>query len=92
MIWKDKRHVNMLMNMHHPPVEGNFCDKHGNTLKPVIIQIKQDYNQHMGYVDKSDSMTDTYSISSQLEAKHVLHWLEKGTRQRHHVFHEKEAE
>jgi hypothetical protein len=49
--------------MHHPPAEGNFSDKHGNTLKPVIIQIIQDYNQHMGYVDKSDSMTDTYSIS-----------------------------
>jgi hypothetical protein len=52
----------MLTNMLHPPREGNFCDKHGNTLKPVIIQ---DYNQHMGYVDKSDLMTNTYSISRQ---------------------------
>jgi hypothetical protein len=52
----------MLMNMHNPPAKGNFCDKHGNTLKPVIIQ---DYNQHMGYVDKSDRMTNTYSISRQ---------------------------
>jgi hypothetical protein len=56
MIWKDKRHVNMLTNMHHLPAEGNFCDEHGNTLKPVIIQ---DYNQHMGYVDKSNHMTNT---------------------------------
>jgi hypothetical protein len=43
MIWKDKRHINMLTNMHHPPAEGNFCDEHGNALKPVIIQ---DYNRH----------------------------------------------
>jgi hypothetical protein len=60
MIWKDKGHVNMLTNMHHPPAEGNFCDEHGNALKPAIIQ---DYNQHMEYVDKSDCMTNTYSIS-----------------------------
>jgi hypothetical protein len=60
MIWKDKRHVNMLMNMNHPPAEGNFCDKHGNVLKPAIIQ---DYNRHMGYIDKSDSMTNIYTIS-----------------------------
>jgi hypothetical protein len=37
MIWKDKRHVNMLTNMHHPPAEDNFRDEHGNALKPVII-------------------------------------------------------
>jgi hypothetical protein len=38
MIWKDKSDVNMLTNMHHPPAEGNFYDKHGSALKPVIIQ------------------------------------------------------
>jgi hypothetical protein len=58
MIWKDRRYVNMLMNMHHPPAEGNFCDEHGNALKPVIIQ---DYNQHMVYVDKCERMTNTPS-------------------------------
>jgi hypothetical protein len=62
MIWKDKRHVNMLTNMHHPPAEGNFRDEHGNALKPVIIQ---DYKQHMWYVDKSDCMMNTYYISRQ---------------------------
>jgi hypothetical protein len=60
MIWKNKRHVNMLTNMQHPPAEGNFRDEHGNTLKPVIIQ---DYNQHMGYVNRSDRMRNPYSIS-----------------------------
>jgi hypothetical protein len=59
-IWKDKRHVHTLTNMHYPPAEGNFHDQHGNTLKPAIIQ---DYNQHTEYVDKSHHMTNTYSIS-----------------------------
>jgi len=30
--------------------------------------------------------------TSQLEAKHILHWLEKGTRWRCHAFYAKEAE
>jgi hypothetical protein len=59
MTGKDKRHVNMLTNMHHPPAEGNFHDEHGNALKPAIIQ---DYNQHMGYADKCDCLTNAYSI------------------------------
>jgi hypothetical protein len=33
MIWKDRRHVNVLTNMHHPSREGNFRDEHGNALK-----------------------------------------------------------
>jgi hypothetical protein len=44
----------------HPLAEGNFRDNYGNAIKPAIIQ---DYNKHMGYVDKSDRMTNTYSIS-----------------------------
>jgi hypothetical protein len=53
MVWRDKRDVCVLTNMHNPPaIEGNFCDEHGNALKPQIIQ---DYNQHMGYVDKGDN-------------------------------------
>jgi hypothetical protein len=37
IIWKDKRDVNILTNMYHPSEEGNFCDEHGNALKPAII-------------------------------------------------------
>jgi hypothetical protein len=62
MVWKDKRDINLLTNMHHPPATGNFCDEHGNILKPSIIQ---DYNRHMGYVDKNDHMTNTFFISRQ---------------------------
>jgi hypothetical protein len=32
IVWKDKRNLNMLTNMHCSPAEGNFCDKHGNAL------------------------------------------------------------
>jgi len=46
--------------MHSPAVEGNFCDEHGKAIKLATIQ---DYNRHMGYVDKSDLMVNTYSIS-----------------------------
>jgi len=26
VVWKDKRDVHMLTNIHDPPKEGNFCD------------------------------------------------------------------
>ena len=58
-VWKDKRNVNILMNMDCPPLGGNFCDEHGKAMNLVIIQ---DYSRHMGYVDKSDHMTNSYSI------------------------------
>jgi hypothetical protein len=62
IVCKDKQNVNALKNMHSPPLEGNFCDEHGKAMKPAIIQ---DSNRHMGYVDKNDCMTDSYSISRQ---------------------------
>jgi hypothetical protein len=60
LVWKDKRDVYLLTNMHCPPAEGNFCDEHGNAIKPAIVA---DYNAHMGYVDKADRMANSYSIS-----------------------------
>jgi hypothetical protein len=59
MVGRDKRVVHLLTTMHHPPANGNFCDEHGNAIKPEIIQ---DYNRHMGYVDLGDRMTNSYSI------------------------------
>jgi hypothetical protein len=50
MVWRDKHDVYVLTNMHTPPAkESNLCEKHGNALKPQIVQ---DYNQHLGYIDK----------------------------------------
>jgi hypothetical protein len=34
MVWRGKRDVHILTNMHHPPANGNFCDEHGNATKP----------------------------------------------------------
>jgi hypothetical protein len=45
--------------MHIPPVKGNF-KLDGKAVKPCIIE---DYNMHMGYVDLSDRMANSYSIS-----------------------------
>jgi len=57
---KDKRNVNILTNIHSSPLECNFCDQHGKAMKPAILQ---DNNRHMRYLDKSDRMTNSYSIS-----------------------------
>jgi hypothetical protein len=48
------------MNRHCLPSDGNFIDEHGKAVKLTVIQ---DYNRHMGYVDKSDHMAKCYSIS-----------------------------
>ncbi|PNF30391.1 hypothetical protein B7P43_G13252, partial [Cryptotermes secundus] len=61
LVWKDKRDVYILTNMHCPPAEGSFCDEHGNAIKPATVA---DY-KHMGYVDKADRMANSYSISRQ---------------------------
>ena len=55
-LWRDKREVCVLTNIHDPPAEGNFCDDNGKAIKPQIVA---DYNRHIGYVDKGE----TYSIN-----------------------------
>jgi hypothetical protein len=42
VVWKDKRDVRLLTNIHDPPREGNYCDEHGNAIKPAIVA---DYNR-----------------------------------------------
>ncbi len=34
LIWKDRREVYILTNMHAPPTNGNFCDENGKALEP----------------------------------------------------------
>jgi hypothetical protein len=58
LAWKDRRDVYMLTNMDQPPPEGNFCENN----RPVKPHIMARYNQHMGYVDNSDRMANTYSV------------------------------
>ena len=52
--WRDKHDVYLLSNMHNAPAEGNFCDDNGNAVKSAIVE---DSNQNMGYVDKSNRVT-----------------------------------
>jgi hypothetical protein len=59
LAWKDRRDVYMLTNMDQPPEEGNFCDDSKRAVKPQIVAR---YNWHMGYVDISDRMTNSYSM------------------------------
>ena len=60
VVWKDKRDVCLLTNIHDPPKEGNYCDEHGNAIKPAIVA---DYNLHMGHLDNADRMADSYTAS-----------------------------
>ena len=60
LVWKDRQEVYMLTNMDPPPAEGNFCDNSNRPVKPHIVE---QYNRHMGYVDNSDRMANSYSMS-----------------------------
>jgi len=60
VVWKDKRDVCLLTNIHDPPREGSYCDEHRNAIKPAIVV---DYNHHMGHVDNADRMANSYTAS-----------------------------
>jgi hypothetical protein len=60
ILWRDKCEVRVLTNIHDPPADGIFCDNDGKAIKPQTVA---DYNRHMGYVDKRDRITETYSIN-----------------------------
>jgi len=62
VVWKDKRDVCLLTNIHNPPREGNYHDEHGNAIKPAIVA---DYNCHMVHVDNSDRLANCYTASRQ---------------------------
>jgi hypothetical protein len=57
--WKKKREVYALSKMNIPPAEGNVRED-GIAVKPLIIE---DSTTHMGYVDLSDKMANSYSIN-----------------------------
>ena len=59
----------ILTNMHAPPVEGHFTDESGQAIKPCVVE---DYNAHMGFVDKSDRMVNSYGI-----ARRTWKWTNK---------------
>jgi hypothetical protein len=57
--WKDKRQVYLLTNM-NLPASGHFVGEEGKASKPVCIKS---YNKSVGFVDLSDMMANSYSIS-----------------------------
>jgi len=59
----------MLTNMDPPPAEGNFCDNSNRPMKPHIVER---YNQHVGYVNNSDHMANSYSMSQR-----TFKWITK---------------
>ena len=59
----------VLTNMHAPPVEGNFTDESGQAIRPRVVE---DYNAHMGFVDKSDRMVNSYGT-----ARRTWKWTKK---------------
>jgi hypothetical protein len=48
-----------LTNIHDVAAEGNFSSEEG---KAIQLQIVMDSNHYMGYMDKCDSMANSYSI------------------------------
>jgi hypothetical protein len=61
--------VYIITNMHAPPVEGSFTDESGHVIKPRAVE---DYNCYMRFVDKSDSMVNSYRI-----AQRTWKWMKK---------------
>ncbi|KAG8222524.1 hypothetical protein J437_LFUL004560 [Ladona fulva] len=51
IVWKDKRNMCLLSNIHNSPEEENFCHEEGKAVKLTKVD---DYNHHIGYVDKGD--------------------------------------
>ena len=60
VVWRDKKDMCPLTNIHDPPAEGNYCDEHENVIKLAIVA---DYNRHMGHVDNADRMASSYTAS-----------------------------
>jgi hypothetical protein len=69
MLWRNKRDIYMLTNIHDAPAKGNFCDGNGKATK---AQIVAEYSRHMGFVDKEDRMAKSYSI-----CQRTLKWTKK---------------
>jgi len=51
------------------PVEGNFTQESGQAIKPRVVE---DYNEYMGFVDKSNRMVNSYVI-----ARRTWKWTKK---------------
>jgi hypothetical protein len=55
VLWKEKRGIHRLPNIHSQPAEGNFGDEKGNTRRPHVVG---DHNHPMGDVDMGCRMAN----------------------------------
>jgi hypothetical protein len=37
VVWRGKRDIHRLNNIHNPPAEGNFCNEKENAIKPHTV-------------------------------------------------------
>jgi len=51
VVWKDKRGMCLLTNIHDPPRDGSYHNEQGNAIKSAIVV---DYNCHVGHIDSMD--------------------------------------
>ena len=62
VVWKDKRDVCLLTNIHDPPREGNYHYEHRNVIEPAIVV---DYDHQTEIVENADKMANSYTASRQ---------------------------
>jgi len=63
VVWRDKRDVCLLTNIHDPSREGSYRNEHGNARKPTIVA---DYNRQIGHVDNADRMAKSHTVSRRI--------------------------
>jgi hypothetical protein len=56
LVRKYKKELHILINVDNSPAKGNFCDEHGNAIKPAIVEV---CSKHMGDVDILDRMASS---------------------------------
>lgn len=60
ILWRDRKDVHMLTNIHAAPAEGNFCNQGGKAVTPLIVA---DYKHQMRCVRKGNLKANNYTIS-----------------------------
>ena len=61
--WRDKRDVTVLSTKHTPAVMTVSIRMQGGHVSKEKPMAVNDYNRHMGGIDKSDQMLDYYSFT-----------------------------
>jgi hypothetical protein len=60
VLWRDRKEVRMLTNIHAAPAEGNFRNERGKAVAPLVVA---DYKHHMRTLRKVKWKANNYTIS-----------------------------